>query len=236
MRSRKFICIVCAALFLSGCGTMQTAADGTSARKTATDGTSADKTTAGATDTGNIKTDGWRIQDGCQSITEKMAEEIYQKIYKMQQETYEGIQQIENARLVFLEEEKKEGMVTVRAAFEADWTGIRKPEDYPMIQGMYEAKAELSTEKEKKAADEYINGWLMELEPQYQKTERISWQVAVQFQETDKDGYRLLYPFVQESKETLMPLEQYIQEYCKENAKESRRMGKERLLEMVQED
>ena len=193
----------------------------------------ADQTKTGGTDDGHLKTEGWRVQDGCTHVSEEMAQEIYETILSMQQETYEGIQKVENSRIVFLEEDTKEHEVTVRAVFEADWTGIRKPKDHPMVQGMYEAKKGLATEEEKKAADEYIKGWMLELEPMYQKTQRMTWQIAVRFQETDQQGYRLFYPYVQESEETLMPLDQYVREYCREDAKESRKMGRKMLDENV---
>lgn len=217
---------VCLLLVLTGCGTMQ--ADITK--------TGSGREESHTADNRHLKTEGWRIQDGCEHLSEDMAREIYEKILTMQQETYQGIQKVENSRMVFLDEEKNGRKVTVRAVFEADWTGIRKPGDHPMIQGMYKARDGLATAKEKKAADEYIQGWLAELEPQYQETQRVPWQIVVQFQETDTEGYRLYYPFVQESKETLVPLEQYVQEHCKEDAKEQRKIGKRALVENVQTD
>ena len=67
----------------------------------------------------------------------------------------------------------------------------------------------------------------------YQKTQRMTWQIAVRFQETDQQGYRLFYPYVQESEEKLMPLDQYVREYCREDSKESRKMGRKMLDENV---
>lgn len=110
------------------------------------------------------KSEGWRIQKDCTEITEEMAEEIYQKVLGLEQELYAGRMTVENSRIVFLNEETAGAEITVRAVFETDLTSIRKPEDDPMIVGMCEARDTLTTAQERKAAEEYIEGWLLYLD------------------------------------------------------------------------
>lgn len=212
---------VFAMLFLAGCGASR--AD-----------------TVKANDSG-MKNEGWRIQEACSEITDEMAEKIYQDILKLEQDLRKGICTVENSRIVFLKEERKDNEVTVRAVFESDVTGIRKPKDHPMIQGMYEAKDKLVTDEQREAAETYIQGWLAELEPEYRKTYRLSHDIVVKFDMKNGKEYHLYYPFQKESneisepsgqpEETLEPFEQYAADHWKENAEEQRQMGTDRVLE-----
>lgn len=181
-----------------------------------------------------IKTAGWRIQAGCSNVTEELAEAVYQEVLELKQELSEGIYEMKNSRMIFLREEVKGDGVEARAVFEADYTGVRKPEDHPMIQGMYEARAELKTDKDRKAADEYIDGWLKELYPEYQKTERYSLEVAVKFKTDHTKEYKLYYPFVKNSKEKLKPLRKYAEKNWKEDKEQRHQMGRTRLFEYVE--
>lgn len=182
------------------------------------------------------KSEGWRIQEDCTEITEEMAEEIYQKVLGLEQELYAGRMTVENSRIVFLNEETAGAEITVRAVFETDLTSIRKSEDDPMIVGMCEARDTLTTDQERKAAEEYIEGWLMELRPQYQKTERVPMDIMIKLAKENRREYRLYYPLREASKETLVPLEQYALENWKEDEEAKRQMGRDRLLESVEID
>ncbi len=132
---------------------------------------------------------------------------------------------------------KKEDTITVEAAFEADYTITRRPADNPIIQGMYEAKKNLKTEKEKDFAEECIQGYLTEMNATYQVTERYPTTVIVKFNTKDKpEDYELFYDLVSEGKSNLVPFRQYAMENWKENVQERRQMGKEVLLENVEID
>lgn len=180
----------------------------------------------------DLKTTGWRIQDGCRHMTEALAEDIYQDVLALEQELCDQINEIENSRIIYLTEETKENAVFIRAVFEADYTVIRKPEDHPMIQGMYEAADELLTEQEKKAADAYIDGHLKELYPLYQQTNRVPLDVVVKL-DADSSGYQLYYPYVENNKEKLKPLHKYAVKNWKEDPKQMKRMGRKILLDNV---
>ncbi len=190
------------------------------------------KDTEAAADT-QLKSEGWRIQEECSQLTEQMAEEIYTKVLTLRQKLTKGRCTLENGKMVFLTEEIKERIATVRAVFEADETIVRKPCDDPLILGMYEAKEQLATDEAKKEAEACINGWLAELEPEYLKTYRLVLEVVVKFDITDKN-YSLYYPVQEEAKETLEPFERYASEHWKENGQERRQMGCERIFEIRQ--
>lgn len=182
----------------------------------------------------DIKTSGWRIQSGCRHMTETLAEDIYQEVLALELMLCEQINKIENSRMVFLSEETKEQEVFIRAVFEADYTLVRKPENHPMIQGMYEAVEELLADQEKQAADAYIDGHLKELYPSYQKKQRVPMEVVVKIDERDGSRYQLYYPFVKNNKEKLKPLHKYAVTYWKEDPKKMRQLGRDMLLENVQ--
>lgn len=180
-----------------------------------------------------IQTEGWRIQSDCSKITDQTAQAVFDDVRELEKELCDGIYAIENSRIVFLHEEAQEGAVIVRAVFEADYTSIRKPEDHPLIQGMYEAKAKLKSDQEKKDADAYIDGWLTEFYPTYQKTERVPLNIAVKMNDDQTQEYELYYPFVKNSKEKLKPLREYARKNWKEDTTEMKKTGKLRLLESV---
>lgn len=215
-KARQICAVVLFGLILTGCGLVQAG--------------------IGQTEDNHKKSEGWRIQEDCTEITEGMAEEIYQKVLGLEQELYAGREAVENSRIVFLNEETAGAEITVRAVFETDLTGIRKPEDDPMIVGMCEARDTLATEQERKAAEEYIEGWLLELRPQYQKTERVPMDIMIKLAKENRKEYRLYYPLREASKETLVPLEQYALENWKEDEEAKRQMGRDRLLESVEID
>ena len=216
LKIKQICAVVFVGLLLAGCGSAQ----------------------AGTvkTEDHHTKSEGWRIQEDCTKITEEMAEDIYQKVLELEQELYAGREAVENSRIVFLNEETAGAEIIVRAVFETDLTSIRRPEDDPMIQGMYEAKNTLTTDKEKKAAEQYIEGWLLELRPQYQKTQRIPINIVIKLDAENESEYHLYYPFVEASQETLIPLEQYAMENWMENKEKRKQMARDMLLENVEID
>ncbi len=187
----------------------------------------------GSTQKKQIETEGWRIQTGCSKITGEMAQSVYQEVRGLKEELGDGIYTMKNSRIVFLTEETREDEVMARAVFEADYTAIRNPREHPLILGMYAAKETLTTDQERQAADEYIDGFLAEMYPEYKKTERVSLDVAVKFDVGHPNEYVLYYPLVQNSKEKLKPLKKYAGKYWKEDKKQMKRMGRKKLLENV---
>lgn len=239
----KICASVLAVVLLAGCGQMKSTKSGNAVKEEPVSNRNTQET-----EKKEIKMCGWRIQPGCHTVTEKMADRIYEDISDLEQKLNEGIRRIENSRLIFYKEEtvngdidsktpegngETENTVIVRAVFEADYTNIRNPKENPVIQGMYEAKNELATEKEKKAAQECIEGYLNEFYPQYKKTQRISLEFAVCTGTRQKDAYMLYYEVIDENGERLEPLIQYAMENWMENPEERRQMGKETLLENV---
>lgn len=178
-----------------------------------------------------------QMSESCQWLTAQRAESVFQEIKDLREMLVEGIGTVEHPTIVFSKESKKEDTITVEAAFEADYTITRRPVDNPIIQGMYEAKKNLKTEKEKDFAEECIQGYLTEMNATYQVTERYPTTVIVKFNTKDKpEDYELFYDLVSEGKSNLVPFRQYAMENWKENVQERRQMGKEVLLENVEID
>lgn len=178
-----------------------------------------------------------KISDSCQWLTAQRAESVFQDIKDLRETFAEGIGKVENPTIVFSKESKKEDTITVEADFEADYTIIRKPDDNPIIQGMYEAKKNLKLKKEKEFAEKCIQGYLTEMNATYQVTERYPTTVIVKFNTKDKpEHYELFYDLVTEGKSNLAPFRQYAMENWKENVQERRQMGNEVLLENVEID
>lgn len=90
--------------------------------------------------------------------------------------------------------------------FGANWISTRRPEDDPMIQGMYQAANSLSDEAQRAYALEIADGWLVEMQswPQEEYLE----QPIVIMREGSSLG--LYYPYVMDGAETLIPLQEFI--------------------------
>ena len=150
------------------------------------------------------------VDDNRQEITE----EIYTLISEAQKERYE----IKNYELQIYSIEKDRADYN----FVADWVPIRSVEDDPLIQGMRQAAALLTDEQEKAWAEEYIHGWVLEMQG-WQETERMDTYVTVVMD--GEDSWTLYYSYVMDGKESLILFEDYIRENWAEDAEERRQSG-----------
>lgn len=90
--------------------------------------------------------------------------------------------------------------------FGANWISSRKPEEDPMIQGMYQAAERLSDEAQKAFALEIANGWLIEMQS-WPEEEYLEQPIVILLEE---QTLALYYPYVMDGVETLIPLQEYV--------------------------
>ncbi len=159
------------------------------------------------------------VDDNRQEITE----EIYTLISEVQKERYE----IKNYELQIYSIEKDRADYN----FVADWVPIRSVEDDPLMQGMRQAAALLTDEQEKAWAEEYINGWVLEMQG-WQETERMDTYVTVVMD--GEDSWTLYYSYVMDGKERLILFEDYIRENWTEDAEERRQSGSDLVNERIE--
>lgn len=105
--------------------------------------------------------------------------------------------------------------------FGANWISIRKPEEDPMIQGMYQTAQSLSDEMQRTAALETADGWLAEL--QSWPEEEYLEQPIVIMQEGEK--LVIYYPYVMDGAETLIPLKEFAKANWTEDAEQRYQQG-----------
>ncbi len=106
--------------------------------------------------------------------------------------------------------------------FYADWISTRRPEDDPMILGMYQAAEALDDRREKAYAEEIAQDWLVEMQS-WEEAERLDTRIVILPDEKGK--WLLYYPYVMDGVETLMPLEEYARDHWTEDEEERRQMG-----------
>lgn len=168
---------------------------------------------------------------GCtkeEAFVDSCDSEIAEQVTSIMQESQKGRYNLENCEVFVTEESKKDGYVVRRMTFQADWKQIREPEDDPLIQGMLQARDELKSPGEKEAAGRIIDGYIVEMngEPE---TEKIETKFVAQIS-LENETWELFYPFVQEGKETLLPLREYAEENWFENAGKRMQEGRRRLI------
>lgn len=154
--------------------------------------------------------------------------EIAEQVTSIMQEFQKGRYNLENCEVFVTEESKKDGYVVRRMTFQADWKRVREPIDDPLIQGMLQARDELESPGEKEAAGKIINGYIMEMNSE-PETKKIETKFVAQIS-LENETWELFYPFVQEGKETLLPLREYAEENWFENAGKRMQEGRRRLI------
>lgn len=170
------------------------------------------------------------IVNECESLTPDKANAIAKEIREIMIDTQQVANRLENFSMKFENEKKEDGKIIIDITVEVDWTTIRKPEDNPIIIGMIQVVEELKTEEEKEKARVIISGFLAEMEPDYNKTERLPDYLKVRFEDETDLNYELLYPEVLDGKTTLYPMKEYYEENFKENREERIQLGRETLL------
>ena len=154
--------------------------------------------------------------------------EIAEQVTSIMQESQKGRYNLENCEVLVTEESKEAGFLIRRMTFQADWKQIREPEDDPLIQGMLQARDELKSPGEKEAAGRIIDGYIVEMNSE-PETEKIETKFVAQIS-LENETWELFYPFVQEGKETLLPLREYAEENWFENAGKRMQEGRRRLI------
>ena len=168
---------------------------------------------------------------GCtkeEAFVDSCDSEIAEQVTSIMQESQKGRYNLENCEVLVTEESKEAGFLIRRMTFQADWKQIREPEDDPLIQGMLQARDELKSPGEKEAEGRIIDGYIVEMngEPE---TEKIETKFVAQIS-LENETWELFYPFVQEGKETLLPLREYAEENWFENAGKRMQEGRRRLI------
>ena len=154
--------------------------------------------------------------------------EIAEQVTSIMQESQKGRYNLENCEVLVTEESKEAGFLIRRMTFQADWKRIREPEDDPLIQGMLQARDELKSPGEKEAAGRIIDEYIVEMNSE-SETEKIETKFIAQIS-LENETWELFYPFVQEGKETLLPLREYAEENWFENAGKRMQEGRRRLI------
>ena len=168
---------------------------------------------------------------GCtkeEAFVDSRDSEIAEQVTSIMQESQKGRYNLENCEVLVMEESKEAGFLIRRMTFQADWKRIREPEDDPLIQGMPQARDELKSPGEKEAAGRIIDGYIVEMNSE-PETEKIETKFVAQIS-LENETWELFYPFVQEGKETLFPLQEYAEENWFENAEKRMQEGRRRLI------
>ena len=168
---------------------------------------------------------------GCtkeEAFVDSCDSEIAEQVTSIMQESQKGRYNLENCEVLVTEESKEAGFLIRRMTFQADWKRIREPEDDPLIQGMLQARDELKSPGEKEAAGRIIDEYIVEMNSE-SETEKIETKFVAQIS-LENETWELFYPFVQEGKETLLPLREYAEENWFENAGKRMQEGRRRLI------
>ncbi len=132
-------------------------------------------------------------------------------------------------------ERQKEGKTVIDVTVEVDWTTIRKPEENPVIIGMNEVVESLKTEEEKKKAKVIISGFLAEMEGEYNITERLPHYFRVIFEDRSDLNYEIFCMQSIKEDTILYPMREYYEKNYKENREERIKLGRETLLENMED-
>lgn len=178
---------------------------------------------------------GITIGNFCENLSEDVARQIYGDIQNIMKETYEDRERLENYSVYFQNQLETDGRYQLELLVGVDWTTIRDPKEHPLILGMEEALETLASDEEKQIGRAYINGWLAELMPEFQVTERIPVFLRAYASKPDMSDYELYCNIYTESgEETWVPMKDYYLEHYKENPEEKRQAGWDLLKEHVE--
>lgn len=171
------------------------------------------------------------LSESCsEEISIKMANVVAEEIQNIITASKTGIYEISDFKFYFDKAGENYTDGTYRISVSADWLLIREPKDNPIIIGMYQALDELSTETEKIEAQNVIDGFLAEMQPEYMQEENVTYEIMVILDNKNSNKYSLYYPMRNSGVETLIPLEDY---FIKEDKQNRIELGKNTLLEMM---
>ncbi|KOP65575.1 hypothetical protein AMS62_10200 [Bacillus sp. FJAT-18019] len=175
-------------------------------------------------------------EKGAHELSDKDKNIITEDIKTLFSETWDRQHyRIENISVQFLNGKDEGDKTIIDANVSYTMTLIRDPADSPLIRGMKEALAKIKPDDERKIAQDMIDGYLKEKEPEFNKEQQLSLPLKVEVTETGNSAleYQLLYPVTNGEEVTLHPAREYFLENFKENEAAQERMGEDMVNEEI---
>lgn len=167
------------------------------------------------------------VMPGVAEVVANHSAEITQEIYSLISETEQIRYKISNCELKLDSVEGNRG----NYIFVADWEWIRTVEDDPFIQGLRQAAETLSDEQEKVYAEEIIDDWIVEMQSWRDEDTEIETPIVAVLEGENK--WTLYYPFVEDGKETLILLDEYVKANWTENSEVRQQQGIDTMNEAI---
>lgn len=168
------------------------------------------------------------ITNTSKSLTDNQAKIIFKDIHELILSTYSSeTYKLDNFAIEFENEKNEENKVLVDVNVDFDMTLIRHPENSPLIKGMKKALSEINNDKEKEIALKTIDGFLKEIIPEYNKTNRNMFNLRMELEDGSKSNlkYKLFYLLENAGQVAMHPAKEYFEENFKEDANEKEKMG-----------
>lgn len=140
---------------------------------------------------------------------------------------------VENFVGAFTNEKQGKHTCTAEVIVEADWTETRNPLEDPLILGMQEAMSEFTDEAKIAHIQAYISGYLAEMNPYYQVTERIYTLLKIRYERGENADYEI-FCYEINTQECNQPMRQYYEENYIEDAKARKEEGKRLVYEEME--
>lgn len=175
-------------------------------------------------------------EKGPHELLEKEKKMITEDIEALFSETWDRqVYRIDNVSVQFLNEKDEGDKTLIDANVSYTMTLIRNPEDSPLIKGMKEALAKIKSDDERKIAQDMIDGYLKEKEPEFNQEQQLSLPLKVEVTDTGNSDleYQLLYPVTNGEEVTLHPAREYFLENFKEDEAAQERMGEDMINEEI---
>lgn len=164
------------------------------------------------------------IQINCSyTLTEEDADKIASEIIQIMTQSKQGIYKMKNFKFEFMDDTTTNQGNSWIVKVDSEWILIREPEDSPVIKGMVEAKEKLQSIEQKEKAQEIINGYLAEMSPLLNESEKMEWTLKIV--RTSNDKFDILYCLRKDEKENWIKLRDYCNKYWREDEKEKRKLG-----------
>ena len=215
-------------MILSGCGTQE----GVQSLKTgiildtsvSTEAVKAIETetaakTEASLENGVALDEGIEIQKSSKQISGRLANEVFEDIKGQISASNEGISRCENFKLVISGEKKKEdGLIWEKLWIYYDLVPDREPGEDPFVIGMKDARDELTDREQIACADEEIDGWMKELDGNYQqqKEEPDMWQQMWLAYDPGGEDYTIYCDTQPDGQYKQVTLEEYIKQHTED--------------------
>lgn len=167
------------------------------------------------------------VMPGVTEMVEDDKAEITREIYELVSEAQKARYKITNYELQIVSTKGNRADYF----FVADWEWIRSVEDDPFIQGLREAAQMLSDENETAYAEEIIDGWTTEMQGWREEDTEIETKIVAILDETG--SYTLYYPYVEDGEETLILLDEYIEDNWIEDSEARKQSGIDTMNEAI---